>query len=101
MPIRKKWSSYNVDALRRIPNTLGIYELADNSGTILYIGEGNIRERLADHLTGEDKKVGAGQFRYEETKSKTRAQQRERSELRKYEKKHGRLPKYNTYDEIA
>lgn len=102
MPISKRWSKFNASKIADAPDTIGWYELADNSGHVLYIGEGNIRSRLEEALSGgSSPKPGTGQFRYKETNSKRRAEQREREELKQFKEKHGKLPRYNDRDEVG
>ena len=60
----------------------GVYELADASGNILYIGEGHVQSRLYSHfISASDPTPGVGLYRVEYTGSKERAEQRERAEL--------------------
>ena len=96
MPIAKKWSKYTKDDIRTIPSVYGVYELADGSRRTVYIGEGNLHNRLMAHFTtGSDPTPGISYFRYVTTGSKQRAVQRQNVLLSEFMKKHGRLPKYN------
>ena len=97
MPLLVKWSTFNKSNVLAEPNSFGIYEMADTSGNIMYIGEGKIRERLNSHFVGGEDPIGrSAKYRKEVTGSKQRAEERERSELRKYAKTHnGKLPPYN------
>ena len=38
MPINKPWTAYAETAPKAIPGTLGVYELGDADGRVLYIG---------------------------------------------------------------
>jgi len=74
----------------------GVYELADASGNILYIGEGHVQSRLYSHfISASDPTPGVGLYRVEYTGSKERAEQRERAELRDFTRSHGDCPKFN------
>ena len=96
MPLEKKWSKYRKVTVERVPNNLGVYEIANSKGEIIYIGQGNIKDRLNAHfLHGSDPIPQGAQFRYVETKSKLRAEQRERTEMKEYEKQKGKLPRHN------
>lgn len=78
------------------PDSFGVYELADRAGNILYIGEGRLRSRLNSHfISGSSPIPGVSKYRAEITGVKERAQQRERSEIRAFERKHGDCPKFN------
>jgi len=75
MPLRKPWQPWPPPDLRRIPATVGVYELADDAGKVVYIGMAGGRTRfglrgvLADHFAdGAPNRViaqHARQFRYE------------------------------------
>ena len=96
MPLEKKWSTYTKNNVRETEkNTLGVYELG-NDDDILYIGEGQVQNRLLDHFSdGSDPTPGCSNYRVEYSGVKETAVSRQNAELRKYEKQHGRLPKYN------
>lgn len=96
MPLNKKWSKYSKENVSNIVNNLGVYEIANSKGETVYIGQGKIRDRLNEHfLIGSHPIPQGAQFRYKETNSKERAEQRERVELDKYEKQTGKPPRYN------
>ena len=96
MSIYKKWSSYNHANVATYRDTYGVYELGDTNGDVHYIGEGLIHSRLMDHFPqGSDPIPGTAYFRVEPTGCKERAGQRERALLREFERRYGRLPKYN------
>lgn len=60
MPIRKPWIRYSSEAIRAIPAVVGVYEVADAGGQLLYIGQAGGRERfglrtrIAAHFDGSD-----------------------------------------------
>ena len=96
MPLFQKWSHFDKEHVLSEPNSLGIYELGDSSGNILYIGEGRLHDRLNSHfINGGDPIPGTSKYRAEITGSKERAEQRERAELRDYIKTHGNCPRFN------
>jgi len=96
MPIKKKWSNFRKEHVKKTPDVYGVYELADRSNDVIYIGEGRLRDRLLAHVTnGSDPIPGTSYFRYETTGSKIRCEQRQNALLEEYFRVHGHLPKYN------
>ena len=96
MPINKKWSVYNKEKVKTVPDVCGVYELADSNGNVLYIGEGRLRERLFSHFSNAPEPTpGVSLFRCEKTGSKRRCVERQNALLAEYRRKYGRLPKYN------
>lgn len=75
MPIRKPWIQPTEDSIRAIPAVVGVYEIADAEGNLLYIGQAGGREpfglrtRIALHFGGDDPNAvlreRAAQFRWE------------------------------------
>ena len=75
MPLKKPWLDCTAETLRRTPATLGVYEIGDVDGTVIYIGfaggrsrfglRGDIGDRLA--ADGPNAVVAARgrSFRYE------------------------------------
>ncbi len=97
MPLAIRWSRFNKNNVAREENHYGVYELGYHDD-ILYIGEGQVYSRLMSHFSqSTDPIVGASYYRAEYTQSKERAVQRQNAELRSYERKHGRLPKFNQH----
>ena len=95
MPLAVKWSSFTKDDVARHGDQYGVYELGDFDD-IFYIGEGLLNRQLMSHFsTGGAPTPGVSSYRVETTQSKERAVQRQNAELRDYERRHGRLPKYN------
>lgn len=92
MEIRKKWSIFSEENVKSVPSVYGVYELADSKKSIIYIGQGKLQERLMDHLNNIKK---AKYFRFEQIRSKEKAEQREKALLREYRENHGHLPNYN------
>ena len=60
MGIRKPWIVGSAEAIRSVPAVLGVYEIADRDGSLLYIGQAGgrepfgLRSRLALHFGGAD-----------------------------------------------
>jgi len=52
MPIKADWIVFNLKNIRTLPaNLVGVYECGCKRGDrVLYIGKGNIRARLLDHI---------------------------------------------------
>lgn len=81
MPIRKPWTPYSEAAIRAIPAVVGVYEIADADGALLYIGQAGGRERfglrtrIASHFDGSDGnpvlRTRAAQFRWESNQQYT------------------------------
>ena len=96
MPIAKKWSSFRKEHIEEVLNVYGVYELADGSKDVIYIGEGKLRDRLLAHVTGgSDPIPGASYSRYEKTGSKIRCEQRQNALLAEYGREYARLPRFN------
>ncbi len=96
MPLKIRWSKFQKDKCSSETDYYGVYELANGSGEIIYIGEGHIRTRLLSHFqNGSDPIVGASFYRVELTGSKGRAVQRQNAELEKFQSEYGQLPRFN------
>lgn len=75
MPIRKPWTLPSAESIRAIPAVVGVYEIADAEGNLLYIGQAGGREpfglrtRMQLHFGGDDPnpvlRELAAQFRWE------------------------------------
>ena len=88
MSITKKWSRYTKDNIRTIPRVYGVYELSDGSKRAVYIGEGNLHDRLLAHFAaGSDPTPGISYFKYVTTGSKQRAVHRQDALLSEFMKK--------------
>ena len=96
MPLSKKWSHFDMASVSQETNKYGIYEMASPDKKILYIGEGHVHERLKTHFINSREPIpGASLYRVEYTKSKERAKQRERAEIRTFMRDNQTCPKYN------
>ncbi len=74
--LNKPWQTLDAESLNRVGGQLGVYELADQDGRVLYIGAATARSLQG--LKGElqDRLGSAAQFRCEITSS-YRTRQRE------------------------
>jgi hypothetical protein len=64
----KPWQPLTAETATRLPGQLGVYQIADGKGTVLYIGQAGARSPfgLRSELLREAKERGAGcQFRVE------------------------------------
>ena len=96
MPIAKRWSNYKKEHVQKVDNVYAVYELADKLKEVIYIGEGELRERLLAHIIGGNDPIPTtSHFRFEKTTSKTRCVQRQNALLAEFKRRYGRLPKYN------
>lgn len=102
LPLPRKWSKFSFENLAQVDNVYGIYELGNRLKKIIYIGRGLLLDRLFSHLIGSYRcTANASFFRMQKTGGSLRAEQRERSQLNAYHRKHGRLPKCNIRIETA
>ena len=97
MPLPVRWSTFKEDKVSAEENYYGVYELGDNRGQIVYIGQGRVRDRLISHLIGKSHPIErAAKYRKAFTGGKQKAEEGERAELRAYANTHnGYLPPYN------
>jgi hypothetical protein len=71
MPLRmeKPWRPLDAETVAKLPGQLGIYQIADNAGQVLYIGYAGgrslfgLRGKLQDEVA--QRRPGASQFRVE------------------------------------
>ncbi|OIB56842.1 DUF7508 domain-containing protein [Natrialba sp. SSL1] len=54
MPLQKPWRPLDRDAVASAPNRPGVYELGDESGTVLSIDHGVLRDELKTVLAYGD-----------------------------------------------
>lgn len=95
LEIRKPWQTLDASSVQRVPGQLGVYEVGDAAGLVLYIGFAGarsafgLRTELARHVGAP----GAASFRYEVN---TAYITRHRELLMVYAAGHdGRLPEFN------
>jgi hypothetical protein len=96
--LAKPWRPLTTDEATRLPGQLGVYQIADASGAILYIGQAGARSPfgLRSELQREAKERGTGcQFRVE-----VNMQYRSRwfELLMVHQADHGALPPDNAKD---
>ncbi len=78
--------------------TYGAYLLRDSEGKVLYIGQGEVVNRLQDHFWERDKKKkneGVASFKIIWCANKREAEELERELLVEHKQEHGEFPKYN------
>ena len=94
--IDKPWMAFDSDSISRVGGHLGVYQLADDDGHIVYIGVADARTRFG--LRGELERqlahppLRARRFRYEIT---TAYRTRHAELLAVFRHDHGRLPVAN------
>jgi excinuclease UvrABC nuclease subunit len=87
--------------MRRIPQRAGVYVLANRKHTIIYIGRaegGRLQGRIKDHVNDSKNKCirkNAVYFRYVATQAYKSG---ERTLIKEYKAKYGKLPLCNTQD---
>ena len=86
----------NYSNITLVPSVEGVYELANSSQQIIYIGRSdNLQRRLNEHLNTTDPCIkSAAYFRFEKT---YRSEQRERELIDHFRRLNGRLPRCNNY----
>jgi len=95
----KPWIALSLHAVAALPGQLGVYQLADEDGCIVYIGFAGGRSAFG--LRGElerafrERPAGAAQFRYEVNEQYT---SRHRELLMLHVADHGKLPIGNVAD---
>ncbi len=94
MPLIAIWNQLTNWEIQNVPESEGVYELADYSKAVIYIGRSNnLKRRLNEHLNTSDPCLRSVQyFCYEKTWN---SEQREQELLEEYRRIHGRLPKCN------
>lgn len=54
MPLRQPWEPLERETLRSIPDRYGIYELADDEGTIIAIDHGPLRDAIKEAMSYDE-----------------------------------------------
>ena len=92
--MNKSWQPLSPDAVNRLPGQLGVYELADAAGDIVYIGKADARSLfgLRSELAAQLDAMIAETFRVEVT---TAYQTRWRELLMAYFASTGAYPRHN------
>lgn len=99
MPIGKPWQEIHGADPREIPGTVGVYELGDEDGKVIYIGYAGgrsltgLRGTILSHAEGGETSMSrALRFRYEVT---TNYLIRRLELLARYTEDHGEIPSAN------
>ena len=96
MPASKRWIDFNEENIKQLPNTYGVYQLADKDKEIVYIGEGKLIHNLLAHLSDKsDEPEKITYFRFRENDSKKSSKIRQSILLKEYKEKYGNVPKLN------
>lgn len=96
MPIGKKWSKATASHIKKnVPEKGGVYELR-SFGELVYIGKAsNLRNRLLLH----NRDRSPNYYRYTVARGWfTSPKDYEDKHLTQYERKHGKLPRWNKND---
>ncbi|MGZ7048986.1 MAG: DUF7508 domain-containing protein [Methanobacterium sp.] len=96
MPESKRWIDFNEENIKQLPNSYGVYQLADGNKDIIYIGDGKLIHNLLVHLSDKFYEIDSiSYFRFRENDSKKSSKIRQGILLKKYKDKHGKAPKLN------
>jgi hypothetical protein len=96
--LSKPWRPLDDANVRRLTGQLGVYELADRQGRVVYIGYAGGRELFGLRSALQRQLGRAVQFRYEVN---MQYQSRWRELLMLHERDHGSLPELNANDRPA
>ena len=95
--ISKRWTRFTLENVQRLPNRRGAYELANAAKRVIYQGGSDaisgVRGRLLSHLRNNEY-TAARYFRVEHASLLTSGIGLEASHAAKFQKKHGRKPRY-------
>ena len=99
MPIRKRWSKFTLETIKKLPIERGSYEIASNNKRVIYIGKSDselsgVRGRLLSHLR-TNRFPTARYFRAVDAPLLVKGSSIEALLGNRYEKKHQRKPKYS------
>lgn len=94
MPIKKKWSRYSEENLKKLGDTRGTYEVADkNKKKAMDIGKGESSGGVASRIRAKKKKYPAIRyFRVEEVSFFESATEKEARHAAAHRKKYGKKP---------
>ena len=96
MGIKKNWQPLDLDALKRIKGQLGVFELGDKAGEVIYIGAADARSLFGLKGVLEARIGVAANFRCEVT---TMYSSRRQELLMLYQAEHGHYPSLNSANE--
>lgn len=102
MPINKPWQQFDPDSVKSLPGNLGVYELGDENGNVIYIGYAGgkslfgLQGEIAKHFLASDGSPAArGQARYFRYEVNQMYITRWTELLILYREEHGSLPPGN------
>ena len=96
MPQSSVWSPLVREWIEKENDCFGVYQLSDETETVLCIGKGHILTSLKSHLPEGPNHLGdAKQYRVEYAGNEKQADKKMEITLKKWKKKHEQLPKYN------
>ena len=95
MPIRKRWSRFNLENVLELEDEPGVYGLANRGGRIIDTGgsDSSVRDRLLSHLRN-NKYPTAVYFRCQYAGFFDSGIQMEAIHAEKFRRKYGRKPRY-------
>jgi len=89
-----EWWDYSLSIIALEADSLGVYELGDESKNTVYYGKGKIKTRLLDHLNKRECPL-ARYYRFELFTTEAECEAKEQELLENYKRNHGKLPIYN------
>jgi len=99
MPIVKSWLPLTRAETNKVPERGGVYELADNSQNIIYIGKaeaGQLRKQLSGHTMDRNNPVIKAKAKFFRFSATANAGSEYKALLESFKKAHGnRLPEAN------
>lgn len=98
MPLRRRWSPCDrPHIVENVPEKRGVYELKC-FGELVYIGySSNLQQRLLSHCRSKNPNY----YRFKRARFFRSAKALEDKHLSKFEREHGRLPRWNKIDTRA
>ena len=91
LPLKPELELESIDP-RQLPDEKGIYALIDQTGETVYLGQGNIKDRVASHKRD---KLNFSKTSYSLVDDKEDRDFWESSMIDQYKNERGRLPYYN------
>ena len=89
-----EWWEYSLSIIALETESLGVYELGDESKDTVYYGKGKIKTRLLDH-SNKRECPQARYYRFELFTTEAECEAKEQELLEDYKRIHGTLPMYN------
>lgn len=89
------WWNYRTNMVSNDRDDFGVYELADDNETTLYVGSGRVQTRLMEHLVKNDCPL-ATRYRIDCCAAEEESRTKEKQLLDAYKAvRNGKLPLYN------